>query len=280
MPAVRSCRSASWKLCAHTVSAWAVAVALVALAPAAGDTWECDTFGEIRNAMLNANPGDEVLILPGEYHVTSSLYVTTPNLTFRGSTGNRDDVVLYGNGMNENSGVLEGFYAAADGVQLMNVTIRDFWHHGIHVCGTAQSTTDGYADNVVISNVKTINCGERHVKGSAYSGVASNVLIENLWMEQTEPYVWREGHSVDEYNYIGGIDAMHIDNWTVRDCTAKNIMGAAGSSRAAFFLWNGVSDLMLVGPGSLPSTTSGKVRRASCADYYARGEFTRLDDSE
>ncbi|BBY29240.1 AMP-binding protein [Mycolicibacterium sediminis] len=41
-----------------------------------------------------------------------------------------------------------------------------------------------------------------------------------------------------------------------------------------------VSDVMLVGPGSLPITTSGKVRRASCAEYYGRGAFSRLDLSE
>lgn len=38
-----------------------------------------------------------------------------------------------------------------------------------------------------------------------------------------------------------------------------------------------VGDLVLVGPGSLPITTSGKVRRSACADRYQAGEFSRLD---
>jgi len=219
---------------------WVFVVAAVAsAAPAGGDTHWVNSFATLRNAMRTAEPYDEIVIAPGNYHVTSSLYVTTPDLTFRGQTGNRDDVVLYGNGMNVNSGVLEGFWAAADGIRLESVTIRDFWHHGIHICG------DGYADNVVISNVKTVNCGERHVKGSASSGISNNVLIENLRMEQTEAYLPRPGHSVDPNNYIGGIDAMHTNNWTIRDCVAKDIMGAAGGARAAFFLWNGVSNLLM-----------------------------------
>lgn len=37
-----------------------------------------------------------------------------------------------------------------------------------------------------------------------------------------------------------------------------------------------VSDLVLVGPGSLPLTTSGKVRRSMCVDRYRLGEFSRL----
>lgn len=39
----------------------------------------------------------------------------------------------------------------------------------------------------------------------------------------------------------------------------------------------GVADLVLVPPGSIPITTSGKVRRASCVERYRQGEFTRLD---
>ena len=38
-----------------------------------------------------------------------------------------------------------------------------------------------------------------------------------------------------------------------------------------------VSDLVLVAPGSIPTTTSGKVRRSACVEGYQRGDFSRLD---
>jgi fatty acid CoA ligase FadD28 len=38
-----------------------------------------------------------------------------------------------------------------------------------------------------------------------------------------------------------------------------------------------VADLVLVGPGSIPITTSGKIRRSSCVDMYRQNQFTRLD---
>ena len=38
-----------------------------------------------------------------------------------------------------------------------------------------------------------------------------------------------------------------------------------------------VADLVMVAPGSIPITTSGKVRRAVCADRYRQNEFARLD---
>jgi fatty acid CoA ligase FadD28 len=38
-----------------------------------------------------------------------------------------------------------------------------------------------------------------------------------------------------------------------------------------------IADLVLVPPGSIPITTSGKVRRAACAEQYRHGKFARLD---
>jgi len=38
-----------------------------------------------------------------------------------------------------------------------------------------------------------------------------------------------------------------------------------------------VEDLVLVSPGSIPTTTSGKIRRAECVEQYRLDQFTRLD---
>jgi long-chain fatty acid adenylase/transferase FadD26 len=40
-----------------------------------------------------------------------------------------------------------------------------------------------------------------------------------------------------------------------------------------------VADLVLVPPGSIPITTSGKIRRASCIEVYRQDEFSRLDST-
>jgi fatty acid CoA ligase FadD28 len=39
----------------------------------------------------------------------------------------------------------------------------------------------------------------------------------------------------------------------------------------------GLADLVPVPPGSIPTTTSGKVRRAACVEQYQRHQFARLD---
>lgn len=38
-----------------------------------------------------------------------------------------------------------------------------------------------------------------------------------------------------------------------------------------------VGDLVLVSPGSIPTTTSGKIRRAACIEAYRQDQFVRLD---
>jgi long-chain fatty acid adenylase/transferase FadD26 len=40
-----------------------------------------------------------------------------------------------------------------------------------------------------------------------------------------------------------------------------------------------VADLVLVPPGSIPITTSGKIRRSSCIEAYRQDEFSRLDST-
>ena len=38
-----------------------------------------------------------------------------------------------------------------------------------------------------------------------------------------------------------------------------------------------IGDLVLVPPGSIPTTTSGKIQRAACIEQYRQDQFIRLD---
>jgi fatty acid CoA ligase FadD21 len=56
-------------------------------------------------------------------------------------------------------------------------------------------------------------------------------------------------------------------------CVVKNDVTAAISKSHGL----NVADLVLVSPGSIPTTTSGKIRRAVCVEQYRQRQFTRLD---
>ena len=62
-------------------------------------------------------------------------------------------------------------------------------------------------------------------------------------------------------------EATHWLNGVKSDVTSA-ISNAYGLS---------IGDLVLVEAGSIPTTTSGKIRRAACVEQYRQDQFTRLD---
>jgi fatty acid CoA ligase FadD21 len=62
-------------------------------------------------------------------------------------------------------------------------------------------------------------------------------------------------------------EAMHLLDGVKSDVTSA-ISNAHGVN---------VGDLVLVPPGSIPTTTSGKIRRAACVEQYCQDQFIRLD---
>lgn len=63
------------------------------------------------------------------------------------------------------------------------------------------------------------------------------------------------------------------------DETAPRLDGVKRKVTAAISTLHGlqVADLAMVAPGSIPITTSGKVRRASCVEHYRGGRLVRVD---
>ncbi|OBK50233.1 AMP-binding protein [Mycobacterium sp. 1081908.1] len=72
----------------------------------------------------------------------------------------------------------------------------------------------------------------------------------------------KRGHSQE--------DAQDIRHWLT--CIKRDVTSAISNAHGV-----NVGDLVLVPPGSIPTTTSGKIRRAACAEQYRRDQFTRLD---
>jgi fatty acid CoA ligase FadD21 len=62
-------------------------------------------------------------------------------------------------------------------------------------------------------------------------------------------------------------EAMH---WLA--CVKSDVTSAISNAHGL-----NVGDLVLVSPGSIPTTTSGKVRRAACVEQYRQDQFIRLD---
>ncbi|MGY4708734.1 AMP-binding protein [Mycolicibacterium sp. CBM1] len=62
------------------------------------------------------------------------------------------------------------------------------------------------------------------------------------------------------------------ETMTLLDETKREVTSAISTAHGLK-----VADLVLVGPGAIPITTSGKIRRASCVEMYRHNQFSRLD---
>jgi len=200
-------------------------------------TWNVSTMNEFDYAMSRLSAGDEVVMAPGTYDLTlkHGYYITIPNVTIRGATGNRDDVTLWGGGINNIAGVYEAIQLVAPNITVSDLTIEGFFHHAIHF--------QGAGDNAVIRNVKTLNIGAQHMKGSG--GDIRNGLVEFCEMTQTIAPLddFDPGPRPDEYT--GGIDLHDANGWIIRDNYIHGIQGEIGDGDAGIFLWNGCNDNLI-----------------------------------
>jgi len=205
-----------------------------------GTTWNVSTYTQLRSACQNCLPCDEIIIAAGTYDLTSVyLQLNSHHVIIRGATGDPDDVIINGHGMNVEQAPTEGLAINNDSITVMDLTVANLWGNGIHLRGELD------VDDTWIDNVTTLNVGERHIKGSHGSEISEGMVIENVYMLQTEARQTREGHPVDPDNYIGGIDCMGTKGWLIRDNVAEGIVGASNGGRGAIFLWNGIEDVTI-----------------------------------
>ncbi len=199
------------------------------LPPPTGTVVSVSNTSQLEYQIATATAGTTIMVNPGTYYTTKNL---APNagVTIRGATGNRDDVVLVGAGMNNADAQRHVFWLRYSDITIADLTIRDAFFHGIQIAA------EYLTDRIHLYNLKILDCGERFIKGSTNNNVAytpDDVVIEYCWLEQITPLA---NHS--DLNYIGGIDAMWCNRWIVRDNVMKNIRGATGGGRGGIFLWN------------------------------------------
>ncbi|WP_093575132.1 right-handed parallel beta-helix repeat-containing protein [Amycolatopsis rubida] len=84
----------------------------------------------ISAAVSLAQPGDLVLVAPGEYHET--VKITTPRVTLRGEV--REKVVVDGQVKRDN-----GVVVSAPGVAVENLTVRNHTQNGVLVTGSVKA---------------------------------------------------------------------------------------------------------------------------------------------
>ena len=220
-------------------TAWPAAAALVApppappLPPPSGNVVTVSTLAGLQSAVANLTSGTTVLVQPGTYHLTGTLRIrnNVTNVALRGATGNRDDVVIVGDGMAV-PGIPHGVTCEnAQDVLIANLSIGQVQYHPVQLQG------EQGCDRVRLYNVRLFDAGEQFVKGTVDFGNPDGVddgIVEYSVIEYTTV-----GPS---HGYTNGVDIHYGANWIIRYNLFRNIrvpLGAPQSLGPAVLMWSG-----------------------------------------
>jgi hypothetical protein len=209
------------------------------LPPPAGTVVTVASEPQLQAAVAALTSNTTILISPGVYTLTSTLYVngTFTNVALRGSTGNADDVVLAGPGMtNANYGnVPHGIWTGGNvqGITIANLTVRDLYYHPIIFNGGTHSPR--------VYNVRLVNAGQQFIKGNPdANGVgADNGVVE---------YAVIEFDATSRDYYTNGVDVVAGRNWVIRNSLFRNIRAPQGQlAGPAILMWYGSSNSIAEG---------------------------------
>lgn len=154
-----------------------------------------------------------ILLSDGTYDLDNMIWVGASGITIRSTSGNRDSVILRGDGMT--GSVTHIFNVAGSNFTVRDLTMRNVANHAL------QLQVD--VDSLNIINVHVLDTGEQMIK-AAYnannmSQSSDNGLVLNSLFEYSA--------GIGPQYYIGGIDVHNGKNWVVRGNTFRNIKSPA-----------------------------------------------------
>jgi hypothetical protein len=191
---------------------------------------------ELAAAVQQANEtgGDVTILLQdGTYSLDQLLYITADRVTIRGLSGDRDAVVVRGQGMQ--GGVPHVCLVRGGGFVLADLTIGWVANHGVQIQGEHD------ADGPLIHNVRFVDTGEQMLKVSYANGDPTGSdggVVECCSFEYSSGF--------GPQYYIGGIDAHQARGWIVRDSFFSGIRSPESAlAEHAIHFWSDSQDTLV-----------------------------------
>ncbi len=182
--------------------------------------------------LAGAAPDTDILLADGDYTMTGyAVHLTNPGVTIRSASGDRDSVVIRGQGYGVPS---EGLMVAAADITVADLTMTDIRDHGISI------KPESGAAATQVYNVHLVDIGTQAIKASSAGDNRDGVVACSAI-----------GYSEDgvQGDYIGAIDLHRSIDWTIRDNYIYNVTGDGSGciideecgtyvSHPAILIWN------------------------------------------
>jgi len=196
--------------------------------------------GDWEVELANAPADTEVLLEDGTYVMTRyAVYMANADITIRSASGNRDAVIIQGQGYGVGS---EGLMIAAPGITVADLTMTQIRNHAISMKPEAGAST------TYVYNVHLVDNGTQHIKGSAGGDNVGGIVACSAIGYTPEGI---------QGDYIGAIDLHRSSDWVIRDnyiygvsgdgsgCEIDIDCGRYSASHPAILIWNESSDFLI-----------------------------------
>lgn len=193
-------------------------------------TFTVSNTNELKQALNTAKrstAGATILLEDGIYPIKGrSLVIKQDHITIRSASGQRDNVIITGEGMTQGVGNL--IDVSADHFSLIGVTLQNSKWHLIQI----RSEKD--ADYFFMDNCVLQDAGQQIIKVSHSKKVpyhSNNGMIQNSLFQYTA--------GIGPYYYIGGVDAHRAIDWVVKNNIFKDISSPGKKvAEHAIHFWN------------------------------------------
>ena len=214
------------------------------LPPPSGTIINVSDMPELLAAIAQANETGNVDIIleSGTYEydiiyvswIKWGLYLGKDNITIRSKTGNRDDVIIKGKGMDGNISSI--FQIGGKHITIANVTLGWVNTHAIQVKG------ENDADNFLAHNIRFVDTFQQLLK---VSGSTANVTADNGIVRYS---LFEYSAGIGPQWYIGGIDCHGGKNWLIKDNVFKDIVSPETSlAEHAIHFWSNAENTIAEG---------------------------------
>jgi hypothetical protein len=185
--------------------------------PSASKVIRVSSEPELQRAVRLAIGGSVILIAPGEYKLTRTIWISTDNVTIRGDSNRCNDIVLKGFGMENIEGLNNlphGIATNALNTRVQNLTIKEVYYHAISI--------DGAAEAPEIYNVRMVDIGQKFFKSNPLSygvGPDNGSVQYSVMLYTNNPSNTDSGGGT---GYSNGVDVHAGKNWLISNNRFEN----------------------------------------------------------
>ena len=201
---------------------------------------------QLIEALDDVKAGTMILLEDGHYKMPHYVAITADDVALRSASGNREAVVI--DGIESRDGELVGI-TACSGVTIADLTIQNIKWNGFKI-----NSETGVHD-LTIYNCVIHNIWQRGVKGVKVplqdrdTIRPKNCRVSYCLFYNDRPKRFSDdpADTSDNFNgdYIGGLDVMYAQRWTISDNVFVGIQGRTRQGRGAVFLWHDSRDCIV-----------------------------------